>query len=175
MRRHAAASVCIVTVALDAGTLRLSIADDGDRGPAAGIPGQGLGMRSMAERAAEVGGEWSVARSTGGQTLVTAALPVATVSQPGINALSGVGYMTVSPTLLVVDDQPVFRRGMAFRFEAAGYRGRRRGGLRGGSRGAGPRHQPRRCADRIWGFRMTWASLRRRISSASGRRPKWSS
>ena len=89
VRRHAAASVCIVTVAVDAGMLRLTIADDG-----IGIPsfsGRGMGMRSMAERAAEVGGEWSATRGPAGGTVVTAALPAATVSLPQANALSGVG------------------------------------------------------------------------------------
>ena len=55
VRRHAAASVCVVTVTVDGGMLRLSIADDG-----VGIPDRfvgGMGMRSMAERAGEVGGE----------------------------------------------------------------------------------------------------------------------
>jgi signal transduction histidine kinase len=89
VRRHAAASACIVTVAVDAGMLRLTIADDG-----IGIPSfsdRGMGMRSMAERAAEVGGEWSATRGPAGGTVVTAALPAATVSLPQANALSGVG------------------------------------------------------------------------------------
>ena len=89
VRRHAAASVCIVTVAVDAGTLRLTIADDGIGIPA--LSGRGMGMRSMAERAAEVGGEWSATPAPAGGTIVTAALPVATVSLNEANALSGVG------------------------------------------------------------------------------------
>ena len=87
VRRHAAASVCIVTVRLDGGMLRLSVADDG-----VGIPAPsrgGMGMRSMAERAAEVGGELSATRRSAGGTLVEVALPVAGVSQPEADALAG--------------------------------------------------------------------------------------
>jgi signal transduction histidine kinase len=88
VRRHAAASVCLVTVAMDAGTLRLSIADDGIGIPA--LADRGMGMRSMAERAAEVGGEWSVTPAPSGGTLVTATLPVVMMSLPETKAISGV-------------------------------------------------------------------------------------
>ena len=87
VRRHAAASVCTITVARDGGVLRLGIADDG-----VGIPADsrgGLGMRSMAERAAEVGGKFSATRAPAGGTLVTATLPVAGVSLSETHALAG--------------------------------------------------------------------------------------
>jgi two-component system NarL family sensor kinase len=80
--------VCLVTVAMDAGTLRLSIADDGIGIPA--LADRGMGMRSMAERAAEVGGEWSVTPAPSGGTLVTATLPVVMMSLPETKAFSGV-------------------------------------------------------------------------------------
>ncbi len=43
----------------------------------------------MAERAAEVGGEWSATRAPPGGTLVTATLPVAGVSRLEPDALAG--------------------------------------------------------------------------------------
>jgi len=87
VRRHAAASVCVITVTVDGGMLRLSIADDG-----VGIPDRfagGMGMRSMAERAGEVGGELSAAPAPKGGTLVRASLPVAGVPLPEEDALTG--------------------------------------------------------------------------------------
>ncbi len=87
VRRHAAASVCVITVTVNGGMLRLSISDDG-----VGIPDRfvgGMGMRSMAERAGEVGGELSAAPAPKGGTLVRASLPVAGVPLPQENALTG--------------------------------------------------------------------------------------
>jgi signal transduction histidine kinase len=87
VRRHAAASICVITVTLDVGMLRLSIADDG-----IGIPDRysgGVGMGSMAERASEVGGELSVAPAAMRGTVVMASLPVAGVPLPEEDALTG--------------------------------------------------------------------------------------
>ncbi|WP_246131144.1 sensor histidine kinase [Cellulomonas aerilata] len=87
VRRHAAASVCVVTVAVDPGMLRLGIADDG-----VGIPDRlagGIGMRSMTERAGEVGGELSAGPAPGGGTLVRASLPLTGVPLPEATALAG--------------------------------------------------------------------------------------
>ncbi len=74
VRRHAAASVCIVTVDQADGILRVSVSDNG-----IGLPTHlrsGVGMQSMAERAAEVGGELTFARPDAGGTRVEVRLPV---------------------------------------------------------------------------------------------------
>jgi signal transduction histidine kinase len=70
--RHAEAHHCTVTVAHDAGRLRLSVADDG-----VGFPGPrngGVGLGSMRERAERLGGFFEVGRQRVG-TLVVAELP----------------------------------------------------------------------------------------------------
>ncbi len=70
--RHAGATSCRVTGALDDGTLVIAVADDG-RGGAG--PAAGLGMPSMLERAHEIGGDVDVT-SPGQGTTVTIRLPV---------------------------------------------------------------------------------------------------
>ncbi len=70
--RHAGATSCRVTGALDDGTLVIAVADDG-RGGAG--PAAGLGMTSMRERAHEIGGDVDVT-SPGQGTTVTIRLPV---------------------------------------------------------------------------------------------------
>jgi signal transduction histidine kinase len=71
--RHAAACRCRVEVAAD-GVLRVEIVDDG-----CGIPpgtARGVGLATMDERAAEVGGRCTVGSGTSGGTRVTALLPL---------------------------------------------------------------------------------------------------
>jgi two-component system, NarL family, sensor kinase len=75
--RHAEAAQCTVRLTVD-GSLRLEISDDG-RGLPATIP-SGLGLRSMAERAAELGGACDVESGPGSGTVVRAELPL-TVSR----------------------------------------------------------------------------------------------
>ena len=87
VRRHAAATVCVVTVRLEGGMLLLEVADDGVGIPA--VSGGGMGMRSMAERAVEVGGHLSVIGAPTGGTLVQAALPIAGRPLPQADALAG--------------------------------------------------------------------------------------
>jgi two-component system, NarL family, sensor kinase len=53
--RHASAGQCTVVVTVSDGSLFLAVTDNGCGLPTAGQP-QGLGLRSMAERAAELGG-----------------------------------------------------------------------------------------------------------------------
>jgi two-component system, NarL family, sensor kinase len=72
--RHARASRCTVAVGVTAGRLDLAVCDDG-----CGLPparAGGLGLRSMAERAAELGGECTVAPAAEGGTRVAAAIPL---------------------------------------------------------------------------------------------------
>jgi signal transduction histidine kinase len=72
VKRHAHASTCNVRVAVEPTLLRLEIADDGgglSRGSA------GIGLHTMKERAAEIGGTCEIGSRAGGGTLVTASLP----------------------------------------------------------------------------------------------------
>jgi signal transduction histidine kinase len=72
--RHAGATTCTVRLAVDRDGLLVEVADDG-RGidPGADV---GVGMRSIDERAAEVGGEVDVQPGPGGGTIVRARLPL---------------------------------------------------------------------------------------------------
>jgi len=73
--RHAGARTCEVRVTAN-GTLRVEIVDDGD-----GLPtgvAEGVGLASMRERAAELGGHCSIERGPDGGTSVRAYLPLRT-------------------------------------------------------------------------------------------------
>jgi signal transduction histidine kinase len=74
VRRHAAASVCQVSVDREGSGLRVEVADDGIGIPRVIAPG--LGLRSIRERAAELGGRASVLRRPSGGTVVSVWLPV---------------------------------------------------------------------------------------------------
>lgn len=80
--RHASARRCDVTLAIGAlGQLLLEVQDDGSGiSPSAS---RGVGLSSMRERAAELGGSFSIKPLPSGGTLVTAALPLRT---PGTGA-----------------------------------------------------------------------------------------
>ena len=88
--RHAGASACRVRLAEATGgaeagrTLELEIEDDGTGLPAVVRPGIGLG--SMRDRAAEVGGTCVVESSPGGGTRVRARLPLGAPTVPGATA-----------------------------------------------------------------------------------------
>jgi signal transduction histidine kinase len=72
--RHAGASACTVRVSAEDGHLQIRVADDGH-----GMPPDvhaGVGMSSMRERAAELGGSLRVESRAGGGTIVTASLPI---------------------------------------------------------------------------------------------------
>jgi signal transduction histidine kinase len=72
VKRHAHARTCNVRVAVEPTVLRLEIADDGgglSSGPT------GIGLHTMKERAAEIGGTCEIGSRAGGGTLVTASLP----------------------------------------------------------------------------------------------------
>lgn len=72
VRRHAHAGTCSVRVAVELTTLRLEIADNGG---GLSIGSTGIGLHTMKERAAEVGGTCEIGGRTGGGTLVVASLP----------------------------------------------------------------------------------------------------
>jgi len=71
--RHARARRCQVRIAVN-GALELDVSDDGRGLPRDPVPGVGLG--SMRERAAELGGSCDVAAAPGGGTVVSARLPL---------------------------------------------------------------------------------------------------
>lgn len=72
VKRHAHAGSCSVRLAVESTILRLEIADNG-----AGLSNDstGIGLHSMRERAAEVGGTCEIGIRAGGGTLVVASLP----------------------------------------------------------------------------------------------------
>jgi signal transduction histidine kinase len=72
--RHAEASSCIVRLAVDRDGLVVEVTDDG-RGVDRDAP-TGVGLRSIDERAAEVGGEVDLVARPGGGTVVRARLPL---------------------------------------------------------------------------------------------------
>ena len=71
--RHGNASRCVVHLALDK-ALEVRVEDDGTGWPPDHVPG--VGLRSMQERAAELGGTCAVEPRPGGGTVVLARLPV---------------------------------------------------------------------------------------------------
>lgn len=74
VRRHADASVCRVQVARHADGLRIAVSDDGSGMPRTVTPG--LGLRSIRERASELGGRARVSAAPGGGTIVAVTLPI---------------------------------------------------------------------------------------------------
>jgi len=71
--RHANARRLTVTLRLGDDGLRLEVCDDGI-GIGSGQPG--VGLRSMRERACEVGGQFSVSSTAGAGTTISAVLPL---------------------------------------------------------------------------------------------------
>ena len=72
--RHAHATVCTITLVTGRADLELEVRDDG-RGIAADVVA-GVGLRSLRERAEELGGRYEVVCPPGGGTTVRAWLPV---------------------------------------------------------------------------------------------------
>ena len=72
--RHAAAHACLVRLGTEDGHLQVRVADDG-RGLAPDVHA-GVGISSMRERAAELGGSLRIESRAGGGTIVTASLPI---------------------------------------------------------------------------------------------------
>ena len=71
--RHAQASMCVLKIQRN-GNLTITISDDGCGLPA--TAGRGIGMRSMRERAKELGGSWTIEARPGGGTVVRACFPL---------------------------------------------------------------------------------------------------
>ena len=71
--RHAAARTCRVRLAIDGDDLLVEVTDDGAGWPSDAVPG--VGLASMRERAAEMGGTCRVEPAPGGGTAVRARLP----------------------------------------------------------------------------------------------------
>lgn len=78
--RHAQARRCTIRLQLVDG-LSIEVLDDGLGLP--GLPSEGVGLASMRERAAELGGDCALMRPPGGGTLVRARLPL---NLPGVDA-----------------------------------------------------------------------------------------
>lgn len=72
--RHAHARSCDVSLHACEGQLVLRVEDDGTGFPAAADPG-GVGLRSMRERAAELGGRFALGQSSSGGALIEVSLP----------------------------------------------------------------------------------------------------
>ena len=94
--KHAGASNCAVDVRGENGALVVTVADDGT-----GLArrGAGAGLDTMRERAEELGGSLARPPRDGGGTVVRAVLP----REPGVTPIR----------VLVVDDHPLFRAGVA--------------------------------------------------------------
>jgi signal transduction histidine kinase len=80
--RHSGATACRVTLEVDGDVLRLTVSDNG-----VGLPlvyrQRGLGLRSMTERAAELGGRCLITAAVPQGTLIDATLPLATSCEDG--------------------------------------------------------------------------------------------
>jgi signal transduction histidine kinase len=72
VRRHAHARTCSIRVAVEPTALRLEIEDDG---VGLGDASSGVGLHTMRERAAELGGTCQIGQAAFGGTLVSASLP----------------------------------------------------------------------------------------------------
>nr|WP_055509224.1 sensor histidine kinase [Nonomuraea pusilla] len=79
-RRHAGAASVVVAFLREAEALRLTVADDGKGLP--DVPSPGVGLTSMRERAAEIGGACEIAPRPGGGTEVSALLPLPPLDPP---------------------------------------------------------------------------------------------
>lgn len=73
--RHARATRCTVTIEVD-GAVEVAVLDNGDGARWVDGAGDGVGMGSMRERAAELGGSCTVLRRAEGGTAVRAVIPV---------------------------------------------------------------------------------------------------
>ena len=110
VRRHSGASHCTVVIERAPGELRVQVDDDGR-----GIPDRirpGLGLVSIRERAGELGGTAVIGRSDAGGASIVVRLPF---DEP-----VPVGRGGRLMRAVVVDDHPVFRKGLVALLEADG-------------------------------------------------------
>ncbi|NUW40015.1 sensor histidine kinase [Nonomuraea rhodomycinica] len=94
--RHSGARRCDVTLGVREGTLEVLVRDDG-RGIGPDVVA-GVGMLSLRERTAELGGDCEVSCPAEGGTLVRARLPLAQVSEPPPARAPAPGPPSVSAT-----------------------------------------------------------------------------
>jgi len=72
--KHAQATHCVVEIQVATGQLTLTVTDDGKKLPANHTAG--IGLRSMQERAAELGGTFSIQASDEGGIQILVRLPL---------------------------------------------------------------------------------------------------
>jgi two-component system NarL family sensor kinase len=72
--KHAQAAACVVEIQVETGQLTLSVTDNGHYLPAGHTTG--IGLHSMQERAAELGGTFSIQPATAGGTRIVVRLPL---------------------------------------------------------------------------------------------------
>lgn len=97
-RRHSGAHHVLVRLGHDERMLRVEVGDDGTGIPADAVGG--VGLRSLRERAAELGGTVEIADSRDGGTIVRAALPLAHAVH------DGAGPSPSTPAVAPVADEP---------------------------------------------------------------------
>jgi two-component system NarL family sensor kinase len=74
--KHAQATICVIEVQVELGYLTLTVTDDGKNPPAGYVAG--VGVQSMQERAAELGGTFSIQPTESGGTRIAVRLPLET-------------------------------------------------------------------------------------------------
>lgn len=78
-RRHSGASKIEIELGVQAGAVRLTVRDDGNgppKRPPLEIPGSGAGISGMRERAAHLGGTFTLEQAPGGGTIAEIVLPL---------------------------------------------------------------------------------------------------
>jgi signal transduction histidine kinase len=72
--KHAGATLCVVKIEVETGQLTLTVTDNGRYSPTDHTTG--IGLESMQERAAELGGAFSIQPASSGGTCITVHLPL---------------------------------------------------------------------------------------------------
>jgi signal transduction histidine kinase len=103
-RRHSGAANVRVRLEHDERMLRLTVRDDGTGIPADAVGG--VGLRSLRERAAELGGTLEIVAAEGGGTEIRAALPLA-AHEPDAASGSPAEAPTTTPDFSTTPETPV--------------------------------------------------------------------